>query len=62
MWSRFIKVFPQILGNYDGFNYLGLGILFFISLIIFRFFIESIQDENTIKFLIKKIQIYYQKI
>ena len=26
-WSRFIKTFPQILGNYDGFNYLGVGII-----------------------------------
>lgn len=26
-WSVFLKVHPQILGNYDGFNYLGLGIL-----------------------------------
>lgn len=26
-WSSFVKKFPQILGNYDGFNYLGLGII-----------------------------------
>ncbi len=26
-WSSLLKVHPQILGNYDGFNYLGAGIL-----------------------------------
>lgn len=25
-WSSLIKVHPQILGNYDGFNYLGVGV------------------------------------
>lgn len=29
-WSAFLKVNPQILGNYDGFNYLGVGILVLI--------------------------------
>lgn len=27
-WSSFIKTYPQILGNYDGFNYIGVGIVF----------------------------------
>lgn len=31
-WSFFIKVYPQILGNYDGFNYLGAGIILAIGL------------------------------
>ncbi len=26
-WSAFLKVQPQTLGNYDGFNYLGLGLM-----------------------------------
>lgn len=26
VWSRFLPVLPQILGNYDGFNYWGLGV------------------------------------
>lgn len=26
-WSAFLKVHPQILGNYDGFNYLGFGMI-----------------------------------
>lgn len=29
-WSIFFKINPQILGNVDGFNYLGLGYLFLI--------------------------------
>lgn len=32
-WSVLLKVHPQILGNYDGFNYLGGGILIFIILL-----------------------------
>ncbi len=26
-WSAFLKVLPQTLGNYDGFNYLGVGLM-----------------------------------
>lgn len=33
-WSNFIKQYPQILGNYDGFNYLGLGVLMSIVVIV----------------------------
>lgn len=29
-WSTFLPVLPQILGNYDGFNYLGLGVIILI--------------------------------
>lgn len=29
-WSSLLKTHPQILGNYDGFNYFGVGILVFI--------------------------------
>lgn len=32
-WSAFLKIQPQILGNYDGFNYLGLGVIFGIVLL-----------------------------
>lgn len=31
-WSAFLKQRTQILGNYDGFNYLGFGIIIFIIL------------------------------
>jgi len=34
-WSDFFKVQNQVLGNYDGFNYLGLGILFLIALVCY---------------------------
>lgn len=36
-WSKYLKVQPQILGNYDGFNYLGLGILVAIISITIAF-------------------------
>lgn len=32
-WSSFLKERPQILGNYDGFNYMGLGVLFGVLLL-----------------------------
>ena len=38
-WSNFLKVHPQILGNYDGFNYLGLGYLLLIILALLSLFI-----------------------
>ena len=31
-WSNILKTRPQILGNYDGFNYLGFGIIFALLL------------------------------
>lgn len=34
IWSAFLKVNPQILGNYDGFNYLGVGVLVLIVIVI----------------------------
>lgn len=34
-WSSLMKIHPQILGNYDGFNYLGFGIVVFILLVLF---------------------------
>lgn len=40
-WSVFFKIHPQILGNYDGFNYLGLGYFLLILLAIFSLIILS---------------------
>lgn len=40
IWSNFVKVRPQILGNYDGFNYLGLGIIFGLGLIVVLLIID----------------------
>lgn len=37
-WSSFLKERPQILGNYDGFNYMGLGVLLgvlFLAVLVF---------------------------
>ena len=53
VWSRFLKVLPQTLGNYDGFNYLGLGVLLMmvilvISLILNRHKLKQIMAENII--------------
>lgn len=36
-WSSFLPTLPQIKGNYDGFNYMGLGIL--LSILIFAVFL-----------------------
>ena len=38
-WSNVFKVHPQTLGNYDGFNYLGLGYLLLISIAVVSFFV-----------------------
>ena len=40
-WSSLIKIHPQTLGNYDGFNYLGVGVfagvlIFIVLEIVFR--------------------------
>lgn len=52
LWSRILQKLPQILGNYDGFNYLGLGIIvliiFILILAIFKF-IKNKENYNTIK-------------
>ena len=36
-WSSVFKVLPQILGNYDGFNYLGAGIFLGIMIVALLF-------------------------
>jgi hypothetical protein len=33
-WSRILKVHGQTLGNYDGFNYFGVGMLFLLLLLL----------------------------
>ncbi len=50
IWSSFQKVYPQTLGNYDGFNYLGAGIIagFFLLLI---FTIAWDMEKNIWKFI-----------
>jgi hypothetical protein len=34
-WSYFLKTRPQTLGNYDGFNYLGIGIILLAFMVFF---------------------------
>lgn len=41
VWSRFLNVLPQTLGNYDGFNYLGLGILCGIVVLLLLAFLNK---------------------
>lgn len=44
-WSTFFKTHAQILGNYDGFNYLGAGVVFGIIVLIALFLLE--EDRAT---------------
>jgi hypothetical protein len=50
-WSAVIKTFPQILGNYDGFNYLGLGVILFSIMTIF---FNLVSQKLSVKGIIKK--------
>ena len=51
-WSIFFPVLPQILGNYDGFNYLGAGIIVALSGIIVLA-ITKRKNYNKVLFRIK---------
>lgn len=49
-WSTFLQPLPQILGNYDGFNYLGLGIIMGCMAVPICVCIKKIKiDNNFIK-------------
>lgn len=54
-WSNILKTHPQILGNYDGFNYLGVGI--FILIIVFTV-LTILQKKQYIVFETFKRHIY----
>lgn len=41
VWSKFFKVLPQIRGNYDGFNYLGLGVILLLVLVTVAFVVKK---------------------
>ena len=49
-WSSIIKSFPQTLGNYDGFNYLGFGILIGLF-ILFPAILLCKKAKNLARFL-----------
>lgn len=53
-WSSILKVHPYTLGNYDGFNFLGLGILCGIFLLVV-FMIVSNREKEVLKKLLKNI-------
>lgn len=46
IWSNIIKTFPQILGNYDGFNYIGVGVLMYIIFISIHFLCNLLDKKN----------------
>lgn len=54
-WSIILPNFPQTLGNYDGFNYLGLGIIIFGIYIIIDFLLcENKNKSKDLKIIIKE--------
>lgn len=52
VWSSFQKVYPQILGNYDGFNYLGAGII--VGLFLLFIFTLAYGNKKNIWQFIKR--------
>jgi len=53
-WSRVVRQYPQVLGNFDGFNYLGFGVL---SFLIFVVAIKISRIKNTLKFMKRNVGI-----
>lgn len=53
-WSNFLKVHPQILGNYDGFNYLGIGNILGIIIVITIFIVINNFNKIALLTLIKR--------
>ena len=49
-WSRFLKARPQILGNYDGFNYLGLGVLILLTISLLDFLYKGNIEQKIRSF------------
>ena len=47
-WSKFIKQYPQAWGNYDGFNYLGFGVLFFYLFMLISEIVRWVDKDKTI--------------
>lgn len=48
VWSRFLKVLPQTLGNYDGFNYLGLGVLIGAAISVVSIIVNAVSGKRII--------------
>lgn len=53
LWSQILTVMPQIRGNYDGFNYLGLGILLLIVHIAVGLLLRTSSSQNSITGVLK---------
>jgi hypothetical protein len=45
IWSAILKTQPQILGNYDGFNYLGIGVLLGIFIVAVNFALDFTEKK-----------------
>lgn len=68
-WSNLLKTRPQILGNYDGFNYLGFGIIFalllsFVLIILSNNISKLIQacQKNVFLILISNTEILFRHL
>lgn len=48
-WSRFTKVHGQTLGNFDGFNYLGFGVIIFLFAVMVACIFRIRKCKNWIK-------------
>lgn len=51
VWSRVLPTLPQGLGSYDGFNYLGLGILAAFPLAVLSWFLQKGRRQRGLSFL-----------
>lgn len=55
-WSKTLLPRPQIRGQYDGFNYLGLGVLFLLITVLLPTFALFVRRKTKIKrFIVKNI-------
>lgn len=62
-WSKFVKQYPQAWGNYDGFNYLGVGVIFFYGFMVIneiKLFIEK-GDRFSFKIIFNKCKLLIYK-
>jgi hypothetical protein len=56
VWSKFLKVLPQVYGNYDGFNYLGIGFMLVIFVGFIYWIIKMIKNKKEfVQFLKRNI-------
>ena len=54
VWSNFLPVLPQVYGNYDGFNYLGIGFMLLIIVGCIYWIINMIQNKKEMVYFVKR--------